>query len=292
MPTWLNALRLAVLGIGIPTLIYWAVREQAIDWSDGWTLSLLAGIALAQAAFAIYALRFRTVMHMAGIELAYVDALRIAFMSFFYQFFVPLSVGGDVSKFVTLRMRAHGAVPVAGGIVFDHFIGLGTLALLTATLFVWRRPLAVDATLWLAAALMLTLMLGVGFAALRYHRREAVALDALPGLIARHRLGALAAFALSLTMQCVFALAVFVGSRQWGIEIAYLDLLFVQAIALIFQAIPLNLGGVGATEIAGTGLYVALGLPLPAAVLLVSLLYVYRLVSAVIGGVWDLAARR
>ena len=51
---------------------------------------------------------------------------------------------------------------------------------------------------------------------------------------------------------------------------------------------PVSVLGVGGAELAGTGLYLALGLPAAAAVLLSSIFYSYRLVMALMGGPWDL----
>jgi hypothetical protein len=46
--------------------------------------------------------------------------------------------------------------------------------------------------------------------------------------------------------------------------------------------------GAGTAELAGAGLYLALGLPGAAAVLMTSLFYSYRLIMALLGGLWDL----
>tara|TARA_X000001036_G_C20334400_1_gene665874 strand:- start:475 stop:681 length:207 start_codon:yes stop_codon:yes gene_type:complete len=46
--------------------------------------------------------------------------------------------------------------------------------------------------------------------------------------------------------------------------------------------------GVGATEVAGVAIYTAIGLPITTALLLVALLYTYRLITSVAGGIWQL----
>ena len=93
-------------------------------------------------------------------------------------------------------------------------------------------------------------------------------------------------------MQLLLAAAVHTGGGALGIEIAYLEILFVLTASLIFQAVPVNVGGVGVADVAGTGLYVALGLALPAAILLVSVMYFYRIAIAIVGGLWELSATR
>jgi len=76
------------------------------------------------------------------------------------------------------------------------------------------------------------------------------------------------------------------------LEIGFWHILFVLSAASVFQAVPANVAGIGPAEVAGTGLYLALGVSWPAAVLLVSLLFSYRLLVAVIGGTWELLALR
>ena len=100
------------------------------------------------------------------------------------------------------------------------------------------------------------------------------------------------AVGVSLIMHLLFASGVYLGSLGWHIPISWPDVLFVVATSLMFQAIPLNVAGVGATEMAASGLYLAIGLPLPAALLLTSLPVLFRLLAGVIGGVWDLLPAR
>jgi uncharacterized membrane protein YbhN (UPF0104 family) len=127
-------------------------------------------------------------------------------------------------------------------------------------------------------------LLGAAVLAVRQHRPRGV-----HGLWAGARRRELArAFGLSCLMQGCLATAVWLGSRGWAIDIGYLDVLLVLTTSLMLQAIPLQLAGIGAAELAGTGLYLALGLSPAGALLLVSLLYCYRLAVAIAGGLWAL----
>jgi uncharacterized membrane protein YbhN (UPF0104 family) len=262
--------------------------EQALQWDGPWPGALFAGIVLSQCAVAVYALRFRTTMHIVGIELGLVETLRINTLSLFYQFFVPLSVGADVTKFVKLKARDHSAFVSVGGIVLDHFVGLVTLVALSCGLLIWRQPLSFEIEIGLAALVVVLLMVTAGIFAIRFNRQGLLNFGAVAREVSRRRGLLIGALGLSLMMQALLAAAVFSASLGWGLEVEYLDILFVMATALIFQAVPLNLAGVGLAEVAGTGLYLAVGLPMSAAILLVSLLYAYRLLSAIVGGAWDL----
>ena len=95
------------------------------------------------------------------------------------------------------------------------------------------------------------------------------------------------ALACSLLMHLLIAAAVFCGALHWQIEISYLQVLFVLTGAFLFQMVPINLVGVGAIEIAGAGLYLAVGLTMSQAISLVSLLYCYRILIALVGGLWE-----
>ena len=57
---------------------------------------------------------------------------------------------------------------------------------------------------------------------------------------------------------------------------------------MILQSVPVSILGVGATEVASAAIYTAIGLPVTTALLLVALLYTYRLITSVAGGIWQL----
>lgn len=286
-------LRSLVVPLGIAVLLAWAARE--VGQGDGrlWNWFLLPGALAGALSVGLFALRFRLVMAATGIDLARRQALRITTLATFYHFFVPLAAGADLTKFVKLRGVAPAARPLqlAGAIVLDHVIGLVTLLVMALVLGLALAPasLALDpralGVAVIAGACALVVMLRRRGHAVAMHHREA-AREPL------RRRELLAAILLSALMQCALAAAVWIGSRGWAIEVGYLDILLVLTTSLMLQAIPCNLAGVGAADLAGTGLYLALGLTPAAALLLVSLLYCYRLLAAVGGGLWDLLAPR
>lgn len=285
---WLRVLRIAAVLIGLPVLVYWASREQALNLRQGLHPLLLLGIGLSLVAAALFALRFRIMLVTVQIRLGFVDTLRMTLLSMFYYFFVPLAVGGDVTRFVKLKARDYGAMPVAAAIVLDHAAGFAGLMLLSAGVFTFERPLDVTLdTRTVAAVVALAGLIGA-LLFLRLRDHPTIRLRVLYDYALAHWRRFAAALVLSLVVHTLFAAAVFAGGRGWGIEITFPELLFVITTALMFQALPLNVAGVGAAEVAGTGLYVAIGLPLSAAVLLSSLPVIYRLIAGIIGGAWDL----
>lgn len=285
----LASLRLVVVTLGIFVLMVWAAREIGLRGSALGHWSMLPGALLCGLSVFVYALRFRYAMSVFEVELGVVQALRISTLSLFYHCFLPLSAGADLTKFIKLRRIAPAGRPLfmAGGIVLDHLIGLICLLAMTVVLGSELHAVrhAVDPVKALLALLTVTLLVW-----LFVHRRVAALAsgDAVLERISRHKGDLLAAAALSVLMQCLTAAAVYAGSRGWQLDVGYLDILFVLTASFVLQAIPLNLVGVGAADLAGAALYVGLGLPPAAAVLLVSLMYAYRLLIAAIGGLWDL----
>lgn len=287
-------LKLVLLPLGIGCLLYWAMQEESLRQQArlGWELSAGAGLSLL--AMGPLALRFRHALKVAGFALRTMQSLRINALSAFYHFFVPLSIGAELTKFVQLKMThpERGALRLTAAIVLDHVLGFAALLAILIGLFTGDSPLAgpIDVR-WVAVALVAINGL---LLAIAWHFRASLGATLRDPLqrLATHRLDAIAAVGWSIAMHVLMAAALVLPVQAWGIDVDYREILFVLAASSLFSALPLNLAGIGAAEVAGTGLYLALGLATREAVLLVSLQFCYRLLFAVIGGVWDFAATR
>ena len=291
---WVAGAKVVAIPSGVAALTYWALQERPMQFSAGWNSFLILGVLISQVSIYVFALRFRCVMKIAGLSLSVTDSLRINTLAMFYHFFVPLSIGAEVTKLVKLRAVApdRGLVATVGGIALDHFVGLATLILISTSLIVVLRPVAIDLDTYSFITLALSGLLIAALLVLALRKRFSSKMKSLLERLQGHQTDVFCAFGLSVFMQLLIAAAVFVGSFGWGLEIGYFQILFVLTGSLIFQGLPINLAGVGVAEIAGTGLYIALGLPASAAVLLVSLLYCYRILIALIGGLWELTASK
>lgn len=291
---WLLGIKLVFVPLGIAALVYWASQEQSVRLADSWNGYLLLGVFLSQISICFFALRFRRVMRVVGLRLSMREALHINALSMFYHFFVPLAAGADVTRYIKLRGLAPERRPIAmaGGIVLDHIVGLGTLIVIAIVLVVALKPTIVTfdtRVLLLAVTLVLCLAAGAGMS---IRQSASLKMTELMTRLRSHKLDVAQAVILSLAMQLLTAAAVFAGSLGWGIGIGFPEILLVLTASFIFQAVPFNVGGVGVADIAGTGLYIAIGLTPAAALLLVSLMYCYRLLVALTGGVWELASAR
>jgi uncharacterized membrane protein YbhN (UPF0104 family) len=285
-------LKLVLLPAGIGTLIYWASQEDSLRRGDvlGWPL--IAGALLSLVAMLPLALRFRLAMRIAGFHIDVPRALLINALSAFYHFFVPLSIGSELTKFVHLRAVApeHGSMRAAGAILLEHALGFTAILLLLGLLLAGgqKLPVAVDPVwAWTAVGVANAIGLVLAWRIRARIRREG---GELLARIATHRADAAAALAWSILMQVLLAAAVALGSSAWGFGVSFGDMLFVLAASNLLAAVPLNVAGIGAAELAGTGLFIALGLTSREAVLLVSLLFCYKLLFALAGGTWDFIA--
>ena len=86
----------------------------------------------------------------------------------------------------------------------------------------------------------------------------------------------------------IFREAIDGEERAHVFDIGPLTVLFVVAAGAAIQAIPATVAGAGMGEVAAASLYVAMGLSWREAVLLAAIDYGYRLLTAIMGGLWEL----
>ncbi len=276
---------------GVALLVNWVAHERALNFATTWP-ALLLGLFLSQLSFACYAGRFRAVMRIVGVDLVPMQALKLSARALFYHCLLPLSVGNDLTRFALCRAAAPAvsARLIAGGIVLDHSVGTFVLWLLVSVLG-WRLLPAAEFSwqTWCGLSLLGLLTIGT----LRYWGcRLWQRLAEWRARLRHHWPLVLQALALSLLMQGLLAAALYSGAQAWNIHLSYGEILAVLATSGLLQILPFNLGGLHLGDVAGTGLYVALGLPLSDAILLGSLLVCFRLLMAVLGGCWDLQQMR
>jgi len=292
---WLIAAKLVLVLVGLVLLVRWALAGlAAADGGTGTTrfapMGLLFAVLLNQAALVAAALRLRATLAAFRVQLSPAQAMAIHLRSLFYFFFVPLSVGLEVSRYLDIR-RIDPAVPAKTLVLvllLDRVLGLvAAVAALAALAYVvlpasfWA---AVEAR-WLAGAGTTALVVG-GLALLRRPWRER-AVELLRAL----RVGSvrlllpvlLSLLALALVCASVYVVAVASG---WDASVAQVS--FALSASLLGMALPVSLFGATLGEPTGIGVMALLGLPSALAVILVSLAYIGRLLGAVQGAALEL----
>ena len=286
---WAGARALLVLGL-IGALLQHLAHQRTLPLNLHWNSLLLLGCALSVLAFGAFAARFRISLRIAGLALDWKASLRINAFASCLDFVVPLAGGGDVAKYFKCRplANAHAPLAPAAGIALDHLIGLAT-AIMLACILAWWLPVRAlhwptHSGRWLGIGGLL-LILGLSVAARRVSSGK---ITFWWPRISNQRYTLVIAIAWSGLMQALLAGAVYSGARGCAISIDYGSILWVLCASALSGIIPFKVGGLGARDIAGAGLYVLLGVALPDAVILASLAYCYRAIIAVAGGLAEI----
>jgi hypothetical protein len=291
---WLVVGKIALVLAGLGLLVRWALAGLApTDGSGALHLApvgLVAAVLLNQAALFAAALRLRATLAAFGVRLSAAQAMAIHLRSLFYFFFVPLSVGLEVSRYLDIR-RIDADVPAKTLVLvllLDRVLGLvaavaalAAFASLVLPASVWAR---VDAG-WLALGAAAVLA-GAGLVLLRRPWQERAA-DLLRVLKAGS-VRLLVPVLLSLLALALVCASVYVVAATSGWAAGFAEIAFALSASLLGMALPLSLLGVTVGEATGVGVMALLGLAPALAVMLVSLAYVGRLLGAVQGAALEL----
>ncbi len=129
-------LRLAVSGL----LLAWLLRQVA--WTALWAQmrhvdAAWLGLALLStvAAFVFTTWRWRAVLQALGLDAPPTHLLAVVLITFFWNHFLPTTVGGDGYRFLWLRGRFPGRdKAAAAGIFLDRLVGYWALMLVHVAL--------------------------------------------------------------------------------------------------------------------------------------------------------------
>ena len=271
---------------------FWARHEGVSIAPKGPWWLLAAALAINQVGILLIGVRMHAGLRLFGIDLPSIQALRIGTQSQFYFFFVPLSAGNEVSRFMKIRALrpetpTHSLVVSllldrVTGLVACLALALGSLPLLArqpiAGLKVPPMAVAGGAAALLAAAVVVAWKLG-------WLSRVAEAWRETRGR--RHLLVPVSAWVLC--MQACTILAVGAAARWLGIQVAPEVLVFGISAATLGQVIPVTLAGAGPAEAAGVAVFLATGMEAADAGTLAALIYLTRLMAALEGGAWEMA---
>ena len=277
-----------LVSLGIIVLLVSIANVSNINFQSTYNVKVLLGFFISQVALFLYSLRFRLVMKSTGITLKIIDAFRINTFAVFYHFFTPLSMGADLTKFIKLKKSHDSASHRITSIIFDHVVGICSLVVLSTSLFILRKPELGELSLsgnspieGVAVCVLIITVIIFRKDIKSIYEKMLLSIKGNWSLI-------FIAFCFSIIMHMTLAAGIFVGSHGIGVTIQYIDILFVLSLSMILQSVPVSILGVGATEVAGVAIYTAIGLPITTALLLVALLYTYRLITSVAGGIWQL----
>jgi hypothetical protein len=283
-------LKMGLVLVGLGFLMVWAGEGLPAERLSLSSTALILTLVLYQAALFAAALRLQGTLAACGITITARQALTIHLRSLFYFFFVPMSVGYEITRFLAVRRidAAASVKQVVIALLLDRVLGLLAALLALAALAGVVLPAAVWAEIdlnWVLAAVLTALLLGAAAMAHGSLRRQVWGLlSALGPIWPRLALPTLYSLA-ALALVCASVFAFAAGS---GIRVDWAPVSFALSASLLGMAIPVSLLGVTLGEVAGVGTLALIGLTPGVAVLLTSVAYCGRLFGAMQGAVIEL----
>lgn len=286
----LVVLKVVLISGGLFLLMRWALQRLPGDTLvlDPW--SVTGAVALNQLALFAAAWRLQATLKAFGVRIGRGQAIRIHLQSLFYFFFVPMSVGLEIARFLKIR-ALDPDVSVKRlflALLLDRVLGLLAAVIVAGALLPAVMPQLLP-KIWHPGwgAALAVLLLGVSLAvSLHQPFRRQIARAATAVAVAVGCLHVLISLSLAaLLLVCASVYLVAVGAH---IDIGLAALTFALSTALLGMTLPVSMLGITLGEAGGTGILVFLGLNTASALLLVSVAFTGRLLGALQGGIIEL----
>lgn len=285
-------LRLAVtLGLlGVLLFVVADPRELARNLIGVSPTAMLLAVALAALDRLVMAYKWRMLLHVRGLPVRLWTAVRSYFASSLVGLVLPVTVGADALRVVTLRQ--FGMLDVTASIVIERIIGaiaMVSVAVVSSLLLVATVagvPLQ-ELTMWLAAALVAVTVLFIAslLAADRWAARHAAApsnLTKITEAYARYRdhpVVLCVFYLLSVGESLIAAVIAYVVAVGLGLSVPLYLLMATVPIALASARLPVSLGGFGVQEASFVYLAGLVGIPATDALTIMLLLNIAMMIA-------------
>jgi uncharacterized protein (TIRG00374 family) len=224
-------------------------------------------LALGFAAFGpplfLMAVRWRVLLRASGVEVPFWILVRLHYMAFFFNTFMPGGAGGDIIKAVYVTRHSDQKAEAATMVLIDRVVGLvGLLAMAGSVVLFDYDELHGIATQ--VGAISLALMVGfvlyfsasfrklVRFDAIleRLPRSEVLKkIDASLFALGSKKRDLAVAFSLTVGLQLAEVVGVWLAGRALGLNKAtFVHYLAFVPIGYLFNALPISFGGIGLME--------------------------------------------
>lgn len=208
--------------------------------------------------------------------------LRLHFKAQFYNQVVPGTVGGDASRALGVVSERSELPRVAAVVTLDRLMGMAaTLLILSGTLLLGKTPgIENGHQLWGVILLILGLIIAAGFVYRMLMKQERYPWLRLPAVNAK-ALGVVVLMALM--YQVADIMVAFGYGRSLSIDVKWSYYLLIIPLTYIVTAIPVSLNGLGVREYTLVTLLTLQGVPPPLSLSLSLLIFIDRLVKALLG---------
>jgi hypothetical protein len=285
---------IALAGLGVLLgFADWDNVLTILKTADFFRLSL--SLVLLQLSVIVFALRSNLLFKFSHCPIKLFDSYRIYQQSIFYAFFFPSLAAGDAVQYLKLKklFQDEGKIKILSILVLGRGGGIASAGIIAGILFIYMDTeveLLRGGRLW-NIALLLGIFFILVLIAVMIIKRARLFLAKYVDLIKKFPFLFLCACICSMAMHCIMAGGLAVGQdalRITGID--YWEILFVMCCGVCSQVFPLTVAGAGANELVTFSLYKAMGLGGSEALLMVSMLYLFRLLNSIIGGGCELSS--
>jgi uncharacterized protein (TIRG00374 family) len=303
----ITAFQLAVT-IALLFLVYHDPQKRSEMWQAltrakyYWVAAGILAYVIVEVAAAV---RWHVLLKVQGIRLTLPRLSGLFLIGMFYNQFLPGGTGGDIIKsYLLLKETPDRKAGALLAVVFDRFIGLVALVVITVTLVTLRFNLLSQTAETRRLLWILLVLLGTSIAALLtsfivsgfnlFHwlphkfpgREKLIEIAAAYHLYARHWFGTLVAFGASLIAHLATFTTFLCAAYALRAEVTVTDFFAVMPIERTISALPISFAGVGLRErILQILLHQLCGVPEGVAVLIGSLSFLIILICCIPGGI-------
>ena len=265
---------------------------------------LVAGILSYFVVEAAAAFRWHVLLKVQGIRLTTSRLAGLFLIGMFYNQFLPGGTGGDIIKSYLLLKETDRKAGALLAVVFDRFIGLVALVVITVTLVSMRFDLLSQTHETRRYLWILIILLGVSIASLvvsflvsgfnLFHllphkfpgRDKLIEIAAAYHLYARHWIASLVAFLASLVAHLSTFTTFLCAAFALRANVNITNFFAVMPIERTISALPISFAGVGLREkVLQTMLHQVCGVPEGVAVLIGSLSFLMMVLCCLPGGI-------
>lgn len=242
----------------------------------------------------LLALRWKVLLEAAGVPLPLRTSIRLVFVGYFFNFFLPTTVGGDVARALGVGSRASLTV-VGGSVLVERLLGFACLLAIGVVASFGVPALVITRNaLWIATAVFVVGTLVLLFAPLPRTKGEGMVGRVVGGLSGvalqvrayGFRPAALAvALALSFAWQFALVLVNATLSNGLGGIAPFGSLLALVPAVQAITMIPVSVGGLGVRELGYEYFFRTSGFDPAGAVALAASFLAATIVLALVGGV-------
>jgi len=275
----LLGVKIGFSALAVATIYY------SVDFSAAWHRAsnldprlILAAAMVMMLQIACGGLRWKYILARLGTPLATAEALRLFYISAFFNTCSWGAVSGDIIR-VWLSYRARmKAADCVHSVILDRVAAVAGVAILVLATVPWlgarvgyNLPLVFSMAIAVAGLMGIAVVAQLERLPASWRRLRLVRLVQDLGGATRHVLlkpGAISVFAMAIMAQMTMALAAYILAHGLGIEVGLIACLALMQPVALLTALPISIGGWGVREAAMIGLFALVGVPAHTALLL------------------------